>query len=113
MIISVYVTVDCKFFLFIIKSIAFPFVFVYGHYRFCKEQCESEKDFSPRAIPIWLSMVNNVNVVDGAEFYIFTEAILCNKKANIIIIKDHKTLISFCYRKMSYFEHETILSDVS
>lgn len=46
--------------------------------------------------------------------FIFLQKQFCvNKKANIIIIKDHKTLISFCYRKMSYFEHETILSDVS
>ena len=58
-------------------------------------------------------MVNNVNVVDGVEFYVFTEIICVNKNATIIIIKDHKTLISFSYRKMSYFEHETILSDVS
>lgn len=46
--------------------------------------------------------------------FIFLQKQFCvNKKANIIIIKDHKTLISFCYIKMSYFEHETILSDVS
>lgn len=39
--------------------------------------------------------------------FIFLQKQFCvNKKANIIIIKDHKTLISFCYRKMSYFEHE-------
>lgn len=57
-------------------------------------------------------MVDNVNVVDGVEFYIFIEVILCNKKVNIIIIKDYKILISFCYRKISYFEYEIILFDV-
>lgn len=46
--------------------------------------------------------------------FMFLQRQFCvNKNATIIIIKDHKTLISFSYRKISYFEHETILSDVS